>query len=78
MTDWRDRAACQDAPSDLFFPEQGESYAQARAICAGCPVLAPCLAYALRTRQPEGMWGGTTPRERGRLRRLARQKQLTS
>lgn len=69
---WRDEAACKDDGEGLFFPE-GDSdlgrIAAAKAICASCPVQDECLAYAIETNQPEGIWGGHTPRERRRIRR---------
>jgi len=37
---------------------------QAKAICAMCPVREPCLAYALRIREPHGIWGGMSESER--------------
>jgi WhiB family transcriptional regulator, redox-sensing transcriptional regulator len=67
--DWRSAAACQDADPDLFFPlsASGKSLEQAgraKAICAGCPARQPCLAFALRTAQLHGIWGGLTEEER--------------
>ena len=35
-------------------------------VCRECPSQIQCLTYALETRQGEGIWGGTTPQERGR------------
>lgn len=66
---WQKRAACLEADPELFFPERGYSSAAAKAICATCPVIAECLAYALATHQQFGTWGGTTERERRKLRR---------
>ena len=43
------------------------TYDAARAICAGCPVVDPCLAAGMSERF--GMWGGLAPSERRRLRR---------
>jgi WhiB family redox-sensing transcriptional regulator len=68
---WRLFAACRSADPDLFFPPSaaGKSLAQeqaAKAICAGCPVRRECLAFAVRTRQVHGIWGGTTEVERYR------------
>ena len=45
----------------------------AKRICAACPVRAKCLEYALSGADTwrgitTGIWGGTTPRERSRLR----------
>ena len=43
--------------------------AEAKAVCAGCLVRRECLAFALRTRQVHGIWGGLTEEERtGRSR----------
>ena len=69
--DWRSAAACRDTDPDLFFPvsESGKSLEQvegAKAICAGCPVRRPCLAFALGTGQAHGIWGGLTEQERRR------------
>ncbi len=37
---------------------------RAKAICASCPVLEPCLDYALTIREPHGIWGGLNEMER--------------
>jgi WhiB family transcriptional regulator, redox-sensing transcriptional regulator len=41
--------------------------ARARALCQSCPVRARCAAYALRQREPYGIWGGFTESQRRRL-----------
>ena len=66
---WRTAAACRSADPELFFPISGSGpslaqIAEAKAICAGCPVGRECLAFALRTRQAYGIWGGVTEQER--------------
>ena len=66
---WRLGAACRSADPDLFFPVSStgkslEQVAQAKAICARCPVQRECLAFAMRTRQFHGIWGGLTEQER--------------
>ncbi len=72
--DWRRQAACRDTDPETFFPvaEAGPAYerqvAEAKAVCAGCPVRAECLNEAL-ARIPEGIAGGLTPAERRRLSR---------
>jgi transcription factor WhiB len=38
--------------------------AEAKAICAGCQVRGECLAFALRTYQIHGVWGGLSEPER--------------
>jgi len=42
--------------------------AEAKAVCAYCPVRADCLGYALATGQDAGVWGGTTEDERRQIR----------
>jgi hypothetical protein len=71
--DWRHRAACRGVDPELFYPvaEDGPPYeeqvAAAKAVCAGCPVRAECLAFAL-VALPHGIAGGMTPAERRRHR----------
>lgn len=74
--DWRGRAACRGEDPELFFPVGRDDRDRpgidaAKSVCARCPVCDDCLVYALRTRQPEGIWGGRTTTER---RALARQR----
>jgi WhiB family transcriptional regulator, redox-sensing transcriptional regulator len=66
---WWIRAACQSAEPDLFFPISSagrslEQVAEAKAVCARCLVRRQCLAFALRTGQMHGVWGGMTEEER--------------
>jgi WhiB family redox-sensing transcriptional regulator len=70
---WQRDAACKDTPDpDVFFPGKGEDAEAAKQICAGCPVLGECLAFALATMRAadrdHGVYGGLTPAERARLR----------
>jgi hypothetical protein len=70
--DWRDRAVCVDEDPDLFFPvvERGmlavAEIAAAKAICARCPVLDECRAWARRS-LAYGIAGGLTADERRKL-----------
>lgn len=66
---WVSYAACGPADASLYFPRKGGSSAQAKRVCAGCPVRAECLDYALVTNQRYGVWGGTSERERRALRK---------
>jgi WhiB family redox-sensing transcriptional regulator len=43
----------------------------AKQICMGCDVRARCLKYALESNQQFGVWGGTSERERRRIKREA-------
>ncbi len=72
--DWRSQGACLSADPDLFFPISpgGASQRQeerAKAICASCGVRAECLAFAIKTGQVHGVWGGLGEAELARLRR---------
>ena len=74
---WRSLAACQSADPDLFFPVSSsgqslEQVAKAKAICAGCRVRRECLAFALRTHQVHGVWGGMSELERQQVLRTDR------
>ena len=75
--EWWAQAACRDTDADLFFPEREERpgrpsgprhdvYAKARAICGRCPVIDGCRRD--HWREQHGMWFGTTPDERKRMR----------
>jgi WhiB family transcriptional regulator, redox-sensing transcriptional regulator len=69
---WMADARCVDADVDVFFPTKGESPSDAKRICDTCPVVDPCLEYALSFTGYEdggGVWGGMTRREREALRR---------
>lgn len=66
---WRLDAACLGQDLSLFFSDGDSSRAQtnareAKALCAGCPVAAQCLADAHETRDEHGVRGGLTGRER--------------
>lgn len=65
---WREHGACRGVDPNIFFPERGESCVEAKAICAGCPVRGECLDYALDLGEKFGIWGGTSERERRRMR----------
>lgn len=66
---WMKAALCQDQPPSHFFPSDGVGVEAARRLCETCPVKSPCLEYALAERIDHGVWGGTSERERRRIRR---------
>lgn len=70
---WTDLAACRGEDPELFYPVSTTGpalvqVAEAKQVCAGCPVTDDCLNWALRAGEPAGIWGGTTPEERRYLR----------
>ena len=64
---------CKTVDPEIFFPENyvdKEPIEKAKAICNDCWIKDQCLSFAIHERN--GIWGGTTPMERKRLRRKAR------
>ncbi|MBW3669658.1 MAG: WhiB family transcriptional regulator [Actinobacteria bacterium] len=69
---WQVRAACRGPQSAVFFPpssferkdEKDAREGRAKEICATCPVRKPCLDYAIRIKEPHGIWGGLNEVER--------------
>lgn len=55
---WWAEAACRARPDVDFFPEQGQSAAPAKAVCAGCPAREACLDFAVEEHIDFGVWGG--------------------
>jgi len=72
---WQARAACKGPHTTAFFPpahaerkeEKLAREQRAKAICGTCPVRRDCLEYALRIREPHGIWGGLNETERKQL-----------
>lgn len=56
---------------EVWFANRTVTPEEAAKACAGCPVIAECLERALRTGETFGIWGGTTPEQRQRMRRNA-------
>jgi WhiB family redox-sensing transcriptional regulator len=72
--DWRHKAICRDEDPELFFPvgNSGPALAQiadAKLVCARCPVTVDCLSWALMSGQDDGVWGGMSEDERRALKR---------
>jgi WhiB family redox-sensing transcriptional regulator len=66
---WMSQANCMGVDPDLFFPERGESVKEAKEVCATCIVKQRCLEYALDNNEKFGIWGGSSERERRRMRK---------
>lgn len=72
---WQAKAACRGPQSGGFFPpayperkeERLAREARAKSVCAGCIVRKDCLDYAIRIREPHGIWGGLNEVERKAL-----------
>lgn len=66
---WVQDARCAETDPEIFFPEKGGSTKSAKRVCAECTVRVECLAYALRTKQDEGIWGGKSALQLKELRK---------
>jgi WhiB family transcriptional regulator, redox-sensing transcriptional regulator len=66
--EWYEDAACADMDTEAFFNETAKGVAEAKATCAGCPVLEACRAEAMADHSLAGVWGGWTEHERGEVR----------
>jgi WhiB family redox-sensing transcriptional regulator len=79
---WYHQAACQGEDPELFFPISTTGpallqLAEAKRVCARCPVQAECLRWAILTGMDHGVWGGMSEGERRTLRRrIARHRLL--
>ena len=84
---WQAEARCAETGdgNDIFFSEELQDIAQAKAICATCAVIAPCLGGAIERREPWGVWGGQlfmngkvlmVKRRRGRPPKVPRPSQV--
>lgn len=68
---WQTKALCAQTDPEAFFPDKGGSTREAKRVCAKCEVRQECLGYALDNDERFGIWGGTSERDRRRLRRQA-------
>ena len=71
---WQDHGACKTADPTLFFHPQNERGTSrmkrdraAKVVCAGCTVRLECADYAVRAREPYGVWGGLSEEEREQI-----------
>jgi hypothetical protein len=76
--DWRTRAACRRTLREMV-PDDDQRYVSiSKKICAECPVVSHCLAYAEQLvatygrSYAQGVWGGLTLQERDTLAVLGR------
>ena len=64
---------CAQVDPELFFPETPmESVVNMRSIkpiCNACQLREPCLEYAINDYTLDGIWAGTTLKERNAIRR---------
>lgn len=64
---WVTDALCAETDPEVFFPGKGQSPNDAKKVCRRCAVSEECLIYALVAGQKDGVWGGTTERQRRKM-----------
>ncbi len=66
---WHAQANCRGTDTDEFYPDKGGSTRIAKRICARGTVQTECRQDAIDRREPFGVWGGLSERERREVRR---------
>ena len=61
---WRDRAACLERDTEVFFPEGDQPTLAAKSYCRRCPVRQDCLAHSIANNERYGIWGGVSEHTR--------------
>jgi WhiB family transcriptional regulator, redox-sensing transcriptional regulator len=69
---WMINAACRTKDPETWFPVSeigpgATQVAEAKAVCAGCPVREDCLEFALALGLDYGVFGGMSASERRKL-----------
>jgi WhiB family transcriptional regulator, redox-sensing transcriptional regulator len=62
---------CNNTDPEIWFGDQEEGYdysALAKQLCKACPARKPCAEYAIVAKEQFGIWGGTSPKQRQRIR----------
>jgi len=61
---------CSQVDPTIWFPSpQNQSGSLAKKLCNSCPWIQECLVYAIAV-DVQGIWGGSTEKDRVRYRRL--------
>ncbi len=74
--DWKLEGLCRETDPELFFPDPSDhpTAKRAKAVCRKCPVLTTCRTAGFD--DPNGIWGGLTPRDRQNARRRLHRQTL--
>lgn len=75
---WWLRGACRGMDVAIFFPVSKHDVDTPMALmtCRGCPVRRQCLEYAVSIPSLDGIWAGTSDRDRERIRLHRRRLRL--
>lgn len=71
--DWDGALCTETGYGDLWYPERGnpDGYQAAVRTCRTCPLIEACRDYAMTAGEEHGVWGGLTPNDRRKLRKVA-------
>jgi len=73
-----ENAPCESLDVNIFFAKDPDEpgyknsdteYREAKKICMGCPYRVECAEWGIKN-EVYGMWGGLSPRERQKLRKI--------
>lgn len=68
--EWFKGSLCAQEKTELFYSDAPADQREAKLICFRCPVQAECLLYAIEREPKYGVWGGTLPSERRKMRNV--------
>lgn len=78
--EWVAVSKCNNDPEledNFFFPGSDALEKSLASYCSNCPTRIECLEWAIANNEPHGVWGGTSTRERERIKRYLRNKTLS-
>lgn len=65
----REDRSCLGTDPEIFVSDNLGDQNYAKLVCENCVVLSQCLSYAMERPALVGVWGGTSSKDRGRMRR---------
>nr|WP_277424633.1 WhiB family transcriptional regulator [Kocuria palustris] len=68
---------CRGPDGDRWISGTAADMWHAAEACRSCPARIACATYAVDAREPAGVWGGLTPKERASLTTQRRRAELT-
>jgi WhiB family redox-sensing transcriptional regulator len=74
--EWMDEGLCRQI-GDVFHEGDNYDQKQAKKVCKRCPVLEPCLEWALDQPGIGGILGGTSEPDRRKIHRSRRQEEAS-
>jgi len=64
---WMAKGLCRQEDPELWMSNVQADQRKAASICMDCSQRITCLEYAIERKEPHGVWGGFTERQRRRL-----------